>query len=96
MGATIWAVAVATAGLPESEFSGGGVVVLLLPLLSLLLLLLLVERRSDVETVEEGAAAIIGTEPGCWVPSAPVPVPFPPVFTGAESVAKELGDCRTL
>jgi hypothetical protein len=92
MGATIWAVAVATAGLPDSGFSGGGIAVLLL------LLPLLSDLRFDVETAAEGAAAMIGTEGGCGVPSAAVPelVPFPPVFTGAESVAKELGDPMTL
>jgi hypothetical protein len=92
MGATIWAVAVATAGLPASGFAGAGGVVFVVLLLSLLL-----DLRSDVETVEEGAAAIIGTVP-CWVPPASVPelVPFPAVFTGAESVAKELGDPITL
>jgi hypothetical protein len=55
------------------------------------------ELRSDVETDEEGAAAIIGAGPAC---PSPVPgagfAPFPAVFTGAESVAKELGDCKTL
>jgi hypothetical protein len=77
--------------LPGSGFSGAAVVLLLLlPLLS--------DLRSDLETEAEGAAAIIGAEDGCGVPSAAVPelVPFPPVFTGAESVAKELGDPMTL
>jgi hypothetical protein len=74
-------------------FSGAGGWVVVFPLS----VLELEDRRSVAETEEEGAAAMMGTELAC---PSPVPgagfAPFPPVFTGAESVAKELGDWKTL
>ncbi|MDR0401150.1 MAG: hypothetical protein LBH51_09455 [Treponema sp.] len=82
MGTTIWAVAVAVAGPPESRDGAGDNAVL-------------EDRRSNVETFAEGAAAMIGTDPVDEPPdpAAGVEFPsFPAVFTGAESVAKELGD----
>jgi hypothetical protein len=83
-------VAVAVAGFPDSTAGGGagGAAVLALE-----------DRRSKVETVAEGAAAMIGTELVCPSPvpeAGAEPASFPAVFTGAESVAKELGDWRTL
>jgi hypothetical protein len=77
---------VAAAGFPDSAAGGGTGVVVALE-----------DRLSDVETVAEGAAAMIGAGPVCPSPAAGAdPASFPAVFTGAESVAKELGDWRTL
>jgi hypothetical protein len=69
-------------------------------------LVLVVLLCSDVETREEGAAAMMGAGPVCWALSDPTPdagavavmgfAPLPAVFTGAESVAKELGDMMVL
>jgi hypothetical protein len=63
MGATIWAVAVATAGLPDSTAveAGGWALVLLLLLLLLPLLSVLDLLRSETSTKAEGAAAMMGT-----------------------------------
>jgi hypothetical protein len=62
--------------------------------------------RSEVETWDEGAAAIMEGGADCWTFSDPTPDagaaavmgawPLPVAFTGAESVAKELGDPMTL
>jgi hypothetical protein len=60
--------------------------------------------RSDVETWEEGAAAIMEGDVVCWPVSELTPDAgavaamgvCPVAFTGAESVAKELGDPMTL
>jgi hypothetical protein len=86
-------VAVAAEGLTGSGRGGGFWVVLELLLC-----------RSDVEIRAEGAAAIMGAGPDCWLISPPpVPeagavavtgdvCPVPVTLTGAESVAKEPGD----
>jgi hypothetical protein len=57
--------------------------------------------RSDVEILDEGAAAIMEEGEACSVPvsdagAAAALGACPVAFTGAESVANELGDCRTL